>query len=74
LRKDFHIVLSFDTPNTELHETFKELAKSAGRDLHTAANLAYGSVNDGGGKPSLTLYSDDFLMGKEEFTAEEDKE
>ncbi len=71
LRKDYHLVLSFDTPNEELQKTLLEVVKEAGRNIEGAAKLAHGAVADGGGKPTVTLYSDDFLMGKEEFELQE---
>lgn len=66
MRKDFHLVLSFDSPNEKLVNELLELMKSHAREIDTTARFVHGSVNDGSPKPEVKLFSDDFLMGKDD--------
>lgn len=66
MKKEFHAVLSFDTMNDAMMATYQQIVEDSCRQLYAAALLAHGALNDGATKPEIHLYSDDFLMGKEE--------
>lgn len=66
MKKEFHAVLSFDCTSETLMNTLQTIVVENLRKMYAAALLAHGAVNDGSTKPDIHLYSDDFLMGKED--------
>lgn len=66
MKKEFHLVLSFDTTNQDLMNTYQTIVIESARKVYASALLAHGAINEGATKPDIHLYSDDFLMGKED--------
>lgn len=66
MKKEFHAVLSFDCNNEALMQTLQSIVVEHLRKMFASALLAHGAINDGSVKPEIHLYSDDFLMGKED--------
>jgi len=73
MKKEYHLVVGFDTSNEELQKTILEVVRNSARDVWGAAHLAHGAMDPGSPKPDLHLYSDDFVAGKEDLDLE-DKE
>ncbi len=66
MKKEFHLVLGFDTLNDNLMKTYQEIVINQARLLYASALLAHGAQRDGSTAPDIHLYSDDFLAGKED--------
>lgn len=66
MKKEFHLVVSFDTTSQSLMDTLQSIVVTHARQIFAAALIAHAAVNDGSTKPDIHLYSDDFLMGKED--------
>jgi hypothetical protein len=66
MKKEFHLVVSFDATSQSLMDTLQSVIVMHARDIFAAGLIAHAAVNDGSTKPDIHLYSDDFLMGKED--------
>jgi hypothetical protein len=66
MKKEFHLVLSFDTTDDDLMGAYQEIVVAKAREMFGAALLAHGALREGTPPPDIHLYSDDFLMGKED--------
>lgn len=66
MKKELHLVIGFDSPNTELTETITEIVVIKAREIWGAAHIAHNAAVPDAPPPDLHLYSDDFLMGKED--------
>ena len=66
MKKEFHLVLAFDSGNEALMKTYEEIVILKGREIFASAVLAHGAIRDASTKPEIHLYCDDFIMGREE--------
>ncbi len=74
MKKEYHLVIGFDTANEGLQQQVLELVRQSARDVWGAVHLAHAAMDPTSPKPDLHLYSDDFVAGKEDLGLEDKTE
>lgn len=71
MKKEFHLIVRFDSASEEMQKSYHDVVVKYALDLHAAAIVAHAAVNDGSTAPEIYAYSDDFLAGKSDMPLKE---
>jgi hypothetical protein len=66
MKKEYHLVVSFDTTKENVQNMFLDIMKQHGREIVAAVNMAHNAIEPTAPKPHVRLWSDDFLAGEED--------
>jgi len=66
VKKEYHLVISYDTANEELQKVILETVRKKAQEVWGAVHLAHNAMDPQSPKPDMHLYSDDFIMGKDD--------
>lgn len=66
MKKEYHLVVSYDTTNEELQKEILAVVRKKAQEVHGAVLMAHAAMDPHAPAPDLHLYSDDFLMGKDD--------
>lgn len=58
--------MSYDTGNEELQKQVLEVVRGKAQQIWTAVHMAHAAMDPQSPKPDMHLYSDDFIMGKDD--------
>ena len=74
MKKEFHLVLSYDSSNEAFRDIIQQVVVEKSREIFGATQLMQAAMDPSSPKPEIHIYSDDFIMGKEDIEVKNEEQ